>query len=410
MQAELCKFLCERDNYFAYAKHVQPDILAPEVADFIKVLGDLFTSQPKLTTVDPGAAKPFFMLRCKMKPAELDRLLAAIDKADPDVYDVDTIVGDFIKMDYSNQIVDAIMKADGKPDPAVLKDLLDGMTTTLMGVDRGDKHLLDLSLDTLVHTFLRSGGYSWRLDFLNRAIGPVGAGDLIVVGARPESGKTTFITSEVTHMATQMEPDEGIIIFNNEEKGSKILGRALQSALGKSSGEIAADPAAALAAYTKLMGRQDKVQVYHRSPMSTYDVERAIKASRFVPKIIVFNVLDKVRGFKNAGNETERLRQLYVWAREMASTYDALVMVVAQADATAENVKYIYQDQLYNSKTAIQGEADVLITIGALHGVDDKRFFNIPKNKIPPTAGVDPSLSHGKEEVFFDAQRGRYGR
>jgi hypothetical protein len=140
--------------------------------------------------------------------------------------------------------------------------------------------------------------------------------------------------------------------------------------------------------------------------MTTYDVERVLKNGNY--KLIVFNVLDKVKGFKEGGNETERLRLLYQWARGLASEYDAAVFVVAQADATAENCKYIYQDQLYNSKTAIQGEADVLITIGAMHGIEDTRWLNIPKNKIPPTPGVDVTLSHGKEEVRFDGQRGRY--
>lgn len=407
MQAELIKFLSDRDNYYKYGKFIRDDVLAPEVASLIKVMGDMFTANPHCTAIDFMAAKPFFMLRMKgVKPAQLEALLDSIDKSDPDVYSVEDIIGSFIQMNYSNQIVDAIMAANGKPDTHVLKDLVLGMETALLGVTKSDSHIIDFDLSTLASTFIRSGGYPWRLDFLNRAVGPVGAGDLIVIGARPESGKTSFVTSEITHMMGYLKPDEDIIIFNNEEKGEKVLGRAVQSAIGWDSLRIAADPAAAEREYIKVAGRKNRIRVYQKGRMTTFDVERTIKSGKY--KIVVFNVIAKVHGFREAGNETQRLEHLYQWARGIAIDHDCLVIVVAQADATAENQQYIWQDQLYNSKTAIQGEADVLITIGKLHGVEDKRFINIPKNKIPPTPGVDPLLSHGKEEVKFSGATGRY--
>lgn len=407
MQAELVKFLSTKENYDAYHKYVRDDVLAPEVAESIKIIGELFKTNPTLTAVDFNAARPFFVMRAtKVKGVMLDKLLDSFAKADPDSYSVNEIVGEFIKLDYSNQIVDAIMKAEGKPDPLALKSKVEEMIDTLSGVEKGDKHIIEFSLSTLVSTFVRSGGYSWRLDFLNRAIGPISPGDLVVVGARPESGKTSFITSEVSHMMTQLRPDEGIVIFNNEEKGDKVLGRFVQSTLGITGMDIASNPAKSEADFLKLAGRKDKVVVFNKAHMSVYDVERQLRSTK--ARIVVFNTLAKVRGFKDAGSEVARLEHLYQWARYIASDYNCVVFVVAQADATAENVKYIYQDQLYNSKTAIQGEADVLITIGKMHGVDDKRWLNIPKNKIPPTPGVDPLLSHGKEEVNFDGTTGRF--
>lgn len=407
MQAELVRFLGTRDNYSAYAKYINKDVLAPEVYEIISVLGDIFKTNPALTEVDFVTSKPFFMLRCtKAKGPQLDALLSSINAADTSTYNLGDVIGDFIKMDYSNEIVEAVMKANGKPDPADLKNIVSRMEEALSGVSKKDSHLIEFDLNVLSTTFIRSGGYKWRLDFLNECVGPIAGGDLVVVAARPETGKTTFITSEVTFMLSQMRPDESVIIFNNEEKGEKVLGRVVQSALGITAADIAADVKKAEAEYIRLVGRKDRVRIYNRANMSTYDVDRVLKNGNF--KIIVFNVLDKVKGFKDSGNETERLRHLYQWARGLASEHDAVVFVVAQADATAENVKYIYQDQLYNSKTAIQGEADLLITIGAIHGVDDRRFINLPKNKIPPVAGVNTMRSHGHDEIRFDGQRGRY--
>lgn len=408
MQSELIRFLGTRDNYTKYASFVKDDVLAPEVVAYIKCMGDLYKSNPTLNSIDFDSAKPFMLLRGgrALGIETLNALTESVKSSDMDSIDVGALVSDFVAMHYSNKIVDEVMKADGKPNVSDLKNIVNQMEESLSGLTSKDRHIIDFNLDVLTSTFLRPAGFHWRLPFLNNCVGPIAGGDLVVVGARPETGKTSFITSEVSFFVPQMGLEHNVIIFNNEEKGEKILGRVVQSTLNRTASEIAADVRKAEADYLAIVSRKDRVQVYNRSQMSVYDVERVLKKGSY--KVIVFNVLDKVRGFKDAGNETERLRQLYQWARSMASEHDAVVFVVAQADATAENVKYIYQDQLYNSKTAIQGEADLLITIGALHGVDNVRYINLPKNKIPPVAGVDVLRSHGHDEVKFDALRGRY--
>ena len=56
----------------------------------------------------------------------------------------------------------------------------------------------------LNETYLQTG-LRWRLDALNKSIGSLRKGDFGFVFARPETGKTTFLASEITRMAEQAE-------------------------------------------------------------------------------------------------------------------------------------------------------------------------------------------------------------
>jgi len=79
-------------------------------------------------------------------------------------------------------------------------------------------------LSTLYNTAIKTQGLRWRLDFLNQAVGSLRKGDFGFIFARPETGKTTFLASEVTNMAEQLFKTTGkpAVWANNEEAGSKV--------------------------------------------------------------------------------------------------------------------------------------------------------------------------------------------
>ena len=59
-------------------------------------------------------------------------------------------------------------------------------------------------------------GLKWRLQCLNSDIGELRGCSLGHVFARVDTGKTSFLFSETTHMAEQCSDDEIIICYNNE--------------------------------------------------------------------------------------------------------------------------------------------------------------------------------------------------
>jgi hypothetical protein len=87
---------------------------------------------------------------------------------------------------------------------------------------------------------ITSSGYEWRLEALNRSLGPLRIGNFIIVAARVEVGKTTFLASEVSYLAQQLPIDRPVVWVNNEEESSVVFFRIVQAALGQESKVIIA--------------------------------------------------------------------------------------------------------------------------------------------------------------------------
>jgi replicative DNA helicase len=66
-------------------------------------------------------------------------------------------------------------------------------------------------------------------------LGSLRKGDFGFVFARPETGKTTFLASEISFMAEQLSDDDGPSLWiNNEEQSEKPMLRCIQATLGAS--------------------------------------------------------------------------------------------------------------------------------------------------------------------------------
>jgi len=86
-------------------------------------------------------------------------------------------------------------------------------------------------LDDILDSQVCVQGLRWRLNCLNKSLGSLRKGDFGFVFARPETGKTTFLASEITKMAEQLKEEDGPVLwFNNEEQGKKVKLRIYQAA------------------------------------------------------------------------------------------------------------------------------------------------------------------------------------
>lgn len=290
-------------------------------------------------------------------------------------------------------------------------------TSALKDVERYiEKDELFVSADlSSIADRITSSGYEWRLDALNRSLGPLRTGNFVIVAARVEVGKTTFLASEVSYLAQQLPKDRPVVWVNNEEESSVVFFRIVQAALGKESKEIIADSNKAMGDYATLMGgNKDKIRVT-KDTNNLRDLETLFKEVN--PGLIVFDQLDKVDGFnKTDDREDIRLGKVYKWARELARTYGP-VIAASQLSATAVDMKdppFIGLDALRGSKTDKPGEADVVITIGKYKEPKTPeeemiRTINVPKNKLPGGGSKQvESDRHGQFLVTIDPIRARY--
>ena len=261
---------------------------------------------------------------------------------------------------------------------------------------------VNMDLHEIYESQIQTPGLRWRLDWLNKSLGSLRKGDFGFIFARPETGKTTFLASEMTHMVSQTDGD--ILWFNNEEQGKKVAVRCFQALFGLTNKELFNDKENNANKYKQQVGSRIKIYDYEDSS-STSRIESIIKETN--PSLIIFDQIDKVRGFKSDRYDLE-LKKLYQWAREMAKLY-APVIAVSQAGGTGEGKVWLTMDDVDSSKTAKQGEADWILGIGKEQdNTSNMRYLNISKNKLLGDEDTLPDLRHGNQQVMIKPNIARY--
>ena len=150
-----------------------------------------------------------------------------------------------------------------------------------------------MDLDDLYNSQTGTPGLRWRLNWLNQSLGSLRKGDFGFIFARPETGKTTFLASEITHMINQTEGD--IIWFNNEEQGKKVAVRCYQALLGLDNKKLFENIEDNHKKYKDIC--QDRIKIYDfEDSSSTGRIEEILKETN--PALIIFDQIDKIRGFK----------------------------------------------------------------------------------------------------------------
>lgn len=266
-----------------------------------------------------------------------------------------------------------------------------------------DLPVVDNNLHLLLERQLEKGGIRWRLDCLNRSLGPLRKGDFGFIFKRPETGGTTLLASEVSFMASQV--DGPILWFNNEEQSEKVLLRCYQAVLGCSIEYLHKNRDDSVAGF-KHGGGQKILLPSNGVNFTLADIEGY--CVRYLPSLVVVDQLDKVKGFTEDRKDLE-YGAIYRWARELAKRF-CPVIGVSQASASAENKMWLGMDDIAESKTAKAAEADWILGIGALdeQGKRGLRYFSICKNKLIGSQDTDETMRHGKMTVRIQPEIARY--
>lgn len=260
-------------------------------------------------------------------------------------------------------------------------------------------------LEFLLAETVQRPGLRWRLTSLNRSLGSLRKGNFGFVFARPETGKTTFLSSEITFMLAQLKEDDGPIIwFNNEQPGNEVMLRVYQGYFGVTLEQLLANPKRYAQEFQDRA--RGKFKLIDRANIDRAFVEKVCK--RFNPSLVIFDQIDKIKGFA-ADREDLLLGAIYIWARELAKTY-CPVIGICQADGTAGNQKWLTMEHVSNAKTSKQAEADWILGIGAVNaeGAEHTRYLNISKNKLLGDPDTMSDLRHGRFETYIEANIARY--
>lgn len=290
---------------------------------------------------------------------------------------------------------------EGKKDIELLHKIYSQLNDKHETIDTENLFVSD-DLEIIFKHTLESPGLRWRLDCLNKSLGSLRKGNFGFIFSRPETGKTTFLASEVSHMIAQT--DKPILWFNNEQAGEEVMLRVYQAYFGCTVEQLYGN----IKHYRGLFKDQTggRFKLYDSAQINKNTVESLSK--ELSPGLILFDQIDKLQGFK-AERDDLLLGSIYQWGRELAKQY-CPVIGITQADGSAEGVRKLTMAHVANAKTAKQAEADFILGIGKTHdaGWESFRWLNISKNKLLGDSDTDSKLRHGYLECLIDTECARY--
>lgn len=415
------RLLKRRDRYEKLSRAVPKKALDARTGIILDDFGRFFRENPEAAAINPDAFKVMFsMIHGKISDedmavySELFKKIAAED-VPPDVEA--GLMKRLVSAATAADIAELIIKFHAGDE----FDLKSGVQALMDDYDKQiekkvkNPQVLD-PIEELLAAEKNDTGLHWPLASLNRHIKPLVGGDFVVIAARPDKGKTSFVAHLATHMAAQVDglyPGErrSGLWFNNEGPGKRIVTRCFQSALNATMEELVAKSEAGTirSEYAAAMGgRGGTLRIFDIHDMWNYEVQELIELHN--PAFIIFDMVDNIKFGGDANNNGQRTDQLleamYQWARMMAVKYDCPIIATSQISADGDGIQFPTLPMLKDSKTGKQGAADVILTIGALNDpmMERSRYLGTTKNKKVRT-GVKASP---QQEVLFDGDRGRY--
>lgn len=314
-----------------------------------------------------------------------------------------------LELDFATRVGNIVKKYDAGEDIDVSRAVEEANETLRIQLDKKVSiPWIQDSIYDLLDLEEQTHGLRWRLSGINESMRPLRAGDFGIVAARPDAGKTSFLTSELTFMAKQLPDDKHVVWLNNESVGQRIVTRLYQSALDASISELKKykDAGSIEDLYVEQVGAVDKIRVLDIHDCWNYEVSDILQELN--PGLVVFDMIDNVRfGGLAAGSRTDQaLEAMYQWARVLGVRINCPILATSQVSAEGDGLAYPLMHMLKDSKTGKQGAADFILMLGRQNDpmYEASRHISLPKNKLVIESGPkDPRC-----EVLFDWIRGRF--
>lgn len=403
MALQLIRFLLTYNLYIKY-NNIIINIFKDnkELLLLYNYLSKLHDKYEKDLTVEEYSL--YVLTNCQEKDREvLTLLLKELSTQQTDISLLSDLMIDLQNKQKAQDLALAALEvSEGRKDFSDLLVLAENLNPTESDCVAPEAMFVTNDLEKLYNDSVTTQGIRWRLPTLNRMLGSLRRGDFGFIFARPETGKTTFLASEITFFAGQVE--KPILWINNEEQGEKVQLRLYQSTLGLTLTELYSDLKGNHEKYLELGG--GNIKLWDSASIHRKQVEQVVR--ELEPSLIIFDQLDKVKGFTD-DREDLRLGAIYIWAREIAKQY-CPVIAVCQADASGEGKRWLTMENVANAKTAKQAEADWILGIGKSHNQTEEymRYLHLSKNKLTGDADTDPNLRHGRETVCIHPDIARY--
>ena len=256
-------------------------------------------------------------------------------------------------------------------------------------------------METLLAKNAMEARWTFNIPSLTRKIEGVNEGHLIEVGARPNTGKTSFHASMIAGQNGFARQGAKCVILCNEEAVHRVGIRYLTASTGMTQEQIVKNPQLTQEKYATVRQNIEMIDCTGRD--MTW-VESVAKSHR--PDIVVLDMGDKFAKTAGFARQDEALKANAIYARMIAKQYGCAIFYMSQLSAEAEGKVVLNQAMMEGSRTGKAAEADLMLLLAKNPDVEGEeeqspqRHINVVKNKL--------SGWHGKIVCELDPYTARY--
>jgi len=247
----------------------------------------------------------------------------------------------------------------------------------------------DIEIETLLARNDLEARWTFNIASLTRKVEGVNSGHLIEIGARPNTGKTSFHASIIAAPGGFAHQGANCIILCNEEGYHRVGARYLTAATGMTMREIKDNPAKARELYAPV---KERIKIKDATGRDMNWVESICKS--YKPDIVLLDMGDKFAKTGGFARTDEALKANAVHARMIAKQHECAIFYMSQLSADAEGKVLLNQSMMEGSRTGKAAEADLMVLIAKNPPVDNQeeedtqRHLNVVKNKLTGWHGV----------------------
>tara|TARA_R100001440_G_scaffold61281_1_gene81181 strand:- start:5883 stop:7106 length:1224 start_codon:yes stop_codon:yes gene_type:complete len=259
----------------------------------------------------------------------------------------------------------------------------------------------DTSYDTIMDMLEEHSRWKFNLPTIAQVVAGINSGMLIEVGARPNTGKTSFHASILAGPKGFLQQGAKCLVLVNEEKYDRVARRYASVASNYSEDELKVDRELGRKAYESI----PNLTIQDSTGRNMSWVESVCK--EYKPDIVVLDMGDKFATMHGYTRQDEALKANVIHARQIGKEYNCAIFYMSQLSADAEGKTVLNQSMMEGSKTGKAAEADLMLLIAANPAIgsnsdnnDPQRHINIVKNKL--------SGWHGRLVCNIDNITGRY--
>ena len=264
------------------------------------------------------------------------------------------------------------------------------------GVNKEEYENVTDDINLLIDALKDNTKWKFNLSELRDRVNGIGDGNFLIVFARPESGKTAFWVNMVAGQGGFASQGAKVCALINEEPAIRTQMRLVSAHTGMTFAEIRQNPIRAGELWSQI---KTNMRILDTIDWSLDKIDSYVAKEK--PDILIIDQLDKVHISGVFARTDEKLRAIYIGAREIAKRRSCALVGISQASADASGKMDLTFDMMENSKTGKAAEADIIIGVGFRNQLDidqDIRSVAVSKNKITGyhgkmTCKIIPELS-----------------